>query len=131
MRNLKLTVAYDGTNYAGWQTQKNAPTVQEAIEKVLERILQQKIRLIGSSRTDAGAHAVGQAANFICRGGFETRPQFLSLRPVGSRLHQARGCSGLLIGREQAHGTEERPVDSCLQIACAGRQGWRSLGHTF
>ncbi len=63
-KNFKLTIAYDGTNYAGWQTQKNAPTVQETIEKVLQRILQQKIGLTGASRTDAGAHAVGQVANF-------------------------------------------------------------------
>ncbi len=67
-QNFRLTIAYDGTNYAGWQTQKNAPTVQETIEKVLERILQQKIRLTGASRTDSGAHAVGQTANFIIRG---------------------------------------------------------------
>lgn len=72
-QNFKLTIAYDGTNYAGWQTQKNAPTVQETIEKVLERILQQKVHLTGASRTDSGAHAVGQTANFICRGGFETK----------------------------------------------------------
>ena len=68
MQNLKLTIAYDGTNYAGWQIQKNAPTVQETIEKVLHRILQEKVRLTGASRTDAGAHAIGQAANFTIRG---------------------------------------------------------------
>ena len=87
MQNLKLTIAYDGTHYAGWQRQKNAPSVQETIEKVLERILRQKIRLIGASRTDAGAHAVGQAANFKCRGGFKTRPYVKIL---------LRGLNGLL-----------------------------------
>jgi tRNA pseudouridine38-40 synthase len=63
-QNFKLTIAYDGTNYAGWQRQKNAPTIQETIEKVLYRILQQEIRLTGASRTDAGAHAIGQVSNF-------------------------------------------------------------------
>lgn len=64
MRNFKLTIAYDGTAYGGWQTQKNAPTIQETIERILHRILQEKIRLIGASRTDAGTHALGQVAHF-------------------------------------------------------------------
>lgn len=93
LQNFRLTIAYDGTNYAGWQTQKNAPTVQETIEKILQRILQQKIRLIGASRTDSGAHAVGQAANFVCRG----RPLCLPknrARPYTEIL--LRGLNGLL-----------------------------------
>ena len=64
MQNFKMTLAYDGTGYAGWQSQKNAPTVQETIEKVLHRILQEDVCLIGASRTDAGVHALGQVANF-------------------------------------------------------------------
>lgn len=63
MRNLKLTIAYDGTNYAGWQVQK-LKTVQETIEKALEKILQEKVKLIASGRTDSGVHALGQVANF-------------------------------------------------------------------
>lgn len=72
MRNLKLTIEYDGTNYAGWQiqirkdakTQRHPPTIQGTIEKVLSKILQEKIKLIGSGRTDAGVHALCQVANF-------------------------------------------------------------------
>ena len=63
-RNFRLIIAYDGTNYAGWQRQENAPTVQEAIEKVLQRVLREKISLAGASRTDAGTHALGQVAHF-------------------------------------------------------------------
>jgi len=65
MRNIKLTIEYDGTNYRGWQRQKNTHlTLQESIENTLEQILRKKVRLTGSGRTDAGVHARGQVANF-------------------------------------------------------------------
>ncbi len=71
MRNIKLTLEYDGTNYVGWQTQLAKGkwqianrTVQETIEKALKKILVEKVYLIGSGRTDSGAHALGQVANF-------------------------------------------------------------------
>jgi len=65
MRNIRLTIEYKGTNYAGWQCQKSkVKTIQEAIENILQKILQEKIRLIASGRTDAGVHAQAQVANF-------------------------------------------------------------------
>ncbi|MCM8795261.1 MAG: tRNA pseudouridine(38-40) synthase TruA [Candidatus Omnitrophica bacterium] len=66
MRNLKLEIEYDGTNYCGWQVQKRAkkPSIQEVIEKTLHKIIQEKVKLIGSGRTDSGVHALGQVANF-------------------------------------------------------------------
>ena len=68
--NIKLTIAYDGTRYAGWQIQKNAKTVQEEIEKALKKILKEKVRLIASGRTDSGVHAKCQAANFKTKKNF-------------------------------------------------------------
>ena len=64
MFNYKITIQYDGTQYAGWQIQENATTVQEVISESIENILQEKINLIGAGRTDAGVHALGQVANF-------------------------------------------------------------------
>ncbi|MCA9406321.1 MAG: tRNA pseudouridine(38-40) synthase TruA [Candidatus Omnitrophica bacterium] len=65
MRNIKLTIEYDGTAFQGWQVQPgNRRTVQGVIEKALHKIFKQKIRLIGSGRTDSGVHARGQVANF-------------------------------------------------------------------
>lgn len=64
MRTFKLTLAYDGTDYAGWQTQVDQSTVQSALEAVLERITGESIRTIASGRTDAGVHALGQVVCF-------------------------------------------------------------------
>lgn len=64
MPNYKLIIQYDGTNYAGWQIQKNAVTVQQKITDAIEIITKEKINLIGSGRTDTGVHALGQVANF-------------------------------------------------------------------
>ncbi|MFH0935300.1 MAG: tRNA pseudouridine(38-40) synthase TruA [Candidatus Omnitrophota bacterium] len=63
-RNLKLEIEYDGTNYAGWQVQNSNKTIQSVIEKTLQRILQEKVHLIVSGRTDSGTHALAQVANF-------------------------------------------------------------------
>jgi tRNA pseudouridine38-40 synthase len=64
MPNIKLTIEYDGTNFAGWQRQKNGRSVQEEIEHALSRLTQQTVTITGAGRTDAGVHARGQAANF-------------------------------------------------------------------
>lgn len=64
VRNIKLKIAYDGTNYHGWQTQLNGPTIQETIERAISITMKQKINLTGSGRTDSGVHAFGQVANF-------------------------------------------------------------------
>jgi len=61
---LKLTIAYDGTRFGGWQIQPNADTIQERIEGALGEVAKEKIRLHGSGRTDAGVHALGQVAHF-------------------------------------------------------------------
>ncbi|MCE2415482.1 tRNA pseudouridine(38-40) synthase TruA [Candidatus Poribacteria bacterium] len=64
MRNIKLVLEYDGTNYHGWQTQPNLPTVQDTIEESLAKLTKTPIRIIGAGRTDTGVHAEGQVANF-------------------------------------------------------------------
>lgn len=64
MKRIKLVVAYDGTNYCGWQKQPNAVTVEEVINKQLSQLLGEDIEVIGSSRTDSGVHALGNVAVF-------------------------------------------------------------------
>ncbi|MFY9213741.1 MAG: tRNA pseudouridine(38-40) synthase TruA [Tissierellaceae bacterium] len=65
MRNIKITIEYDGTNYSGWQRQENALTIQEVLETALEMATGEMVRVIGSGRTDARVHARGQVANFF------------------------------------------------------------------
>ena len=65
MRNIKLTIEYDGTSYGGWQKQKNNRTIQQCIEEAIKLLTGEDVELIGSSRTDAGVHAKGMVANFI------------------------------------------------------------------
>lgn len=64
VRNIKLTLEYDGTDWHGWQVQQNAPTIQGELEKALAKITSESIRVTGASRTDAGVHAKGQVCNF-------------------------------------------------------------------
>jgi len=64
MRYFKLTIAYDGTDFHGWQMQANKPTIQGEIVSVLRRLTQEHILLHGAGRTDAGVHALGQLGSF-------------------------------------------------------------------
>ena len=64
MRNIKLTIEYDGKDFNGWQKQPNKLNIQGEIERAIETITGEKVDLIGSGRTDAGVSALGQVANF-------------------------------------------------------------------
>lgn len=64
MRRIKLTVAYDGTDYCGWQIQPNGITVEAVLNRALSRLTREELRVIGASRTDAGVHARGNIAVF-------------------------------------------------------------------
>ena len=64
MRRIRLVVAYDGTNYSGWQMQKNATTIESELAGALRNLLGKEVPLIGASRTDAGVHAMGNIAVF-------------------------------------------------------------------
>jgi tRNA pseudouridine38-40 synthase len=79
MRTLKLTLAYDGTDFHGWQTQLNRRTVQQTLTEVLQKITGERISVHASGRTDAGVHAAGQVVSFDT----STR---LDLRTLGRAL---------------------------------------------
>ena len=64
VRNIKLIIAYNGKNYAGWQIQDNDRTIQGVIEEALKKIHKHEIKIIGAGRTDSGVHALGQVAHF-------------------------------------------------------------------
>lgn len=79
IRNIKLTIQYDGTHYAGWQFQKNAKTIQEAISGAIAKITGRKVSLIGSGRTDSGVHAKAQVANFKTRSAIPLKKMQMAL----------------------------------------------------
>lgn len=64
MRRVRLIVAYDGTNYCGWQIQPNGITVEEVLNREISRLTKEDIHIIGASRTDSGVHALGNVAVF-------------------------------------------------------------------
>ena len=64
MRNIRLTLAYDGTHYVGWQIQPNGPSIQAAVQSAIERLTGETVTVLAAGRTDSGVHALGQVANF-------------------------------------------------------------------
>jgi tRNA pseudouridine38-40 synthase len=126
-RNICLQVAYDGTDFHGWQTQPGQRTLQGLLEEVIQRTVRHPIELIGSGRTDAGVHAAGQVCNFrtscelacdrlrhslgshlaedvaICHV-CEVRPEFHATRSAESKLYQYR-----------IYNTPHRPVERFVQ----------------
>jgi len=97
LRNIKLILEYDGTEYHGWQVQPELRTIQGTIEESLERLLQEKVALVSAGRTDAGVHALRQTANFRTR----------SDRPV-ARIES--GLNGLLPDDFAIREVEEVPL---------------------
>jgi len=64
MKNIKLTIAYQGTAYSGWQVQKNAVSIESKLMEAIQAVIGEDVKVYGSGRTDAGVHAEGQIANF-------------------------------------------------------------------
>jgi tRNA pseudouridine38-40 synthase len=90
MRNIKLIIEYDGTDFLGWQIQKEGRTVQQVIKDVLEKLMNGSVNLIGAGRTDSGVHARGQVANFITQSDRELRiikRALNDLLPEDIRIH--------------------------------------------
>ena len=78
MNNYLLKIEYDGSQFVGWQIQKNGISVQEIIEKKLKKILKTKIKLTGSGRTDKGVHARAQFANFKIKKKIDNKIEFIN-----------------------------------------------------
>ena len=77
MKRVKLVVAYDGTNYCGWQVQINGITVEEVLNKTLSELCHENIKVIGASRTDSGVHAWGMWRYLILNQGYQGRKVFI------------------------------------------------------
>ena len=106
-KRILLTISYDGTAYSGWQFQENGPSIQEEMEKALEKALGGFVRVTGASRTDAGVHALGQRAHFdACSGIPPEKYPFVLNRflPRDIRVTAARQVPGDFHARFDAAG---------------------------
>lgn len=97
MHNIRLKIAYDGTNYLGWQKTKEGPSIEETLQLTLEQILQESIILQAASRTDAGVHAHGQVVNFL------TSKANLELARLKTSLNQLLPKDIVIIDASEAH----------------------------
>ena len=79
---IKLTVSYDGTNYCGWQRQKNGLTVQQVLEEAVEKLTGKKATVTGSGRTDSGVHAKAQVAHFLTDATIPAEKFYLALNAL-------------------------------------------------
>ena len=77
MFNYLIKIEYEGTNFVGWQSQKNGKSIQDSIEKALKKVLGSKIKIIGAGRTDKGVHAYSQVANFKLKKKIDNKKIFL------------------------------------------------------
>jgi tRNA pseudouridine38-40 synthase len=77
MFNYLIKIEYEGTNFVGWQSQKNGKSIQDSIEKSLKKVLKAKIRITGAGRTDKGVHAYSQFANFKLKKKIDNKKIFL------------------------------------------------------
>ena len=77
MINYLIKIEYDGTNFVGWQSQKNGKSIQDSIEKTLKKILGTKIKIVGAGRTDKGVQAYSQVANFKLKTKIDNKKIFL------------------------------------------------------
>lgn len=89
MRHFKLIIAYDGTDFHGWQMQSAKPTIQGELVRILNRLTQENVQVHGAGRTDAGVHALGQVASFRTQTGFsatEFQRALNALLPAAIRI---------------------------------------------
>ena len=111
MNRYRITVSYDGTNYAGWQVQPSDPTVQQAIQKALTKLSGESAKIHGSGRTDQGVHAVGQVAHFDILRKLPVRAIRDGLNyylPDDIRIMQAKSVSSTFHARRSAVSKEYR-----------------------
>jgi len=107
MRYFKLTIAYDGTDFHGWQAQSSKPTIQGEIVGVLRQLTQEKILLQGTGRTDAGVHALGQIASFRTQSGLSAgdfHRALNALLPPSIRIVKAEEVGPTFSARFSARG---------------------------
>ena len=117
MKNILLTVAYDGTDFSGWQRQPQRRTVQGELERILSELCRRDIIINGTSRTDAGVHALGQRASF--QGDFGIPPERIA-RAANNLLSAGRGRGG--VGDVRILSAAQVPLDFHARFSAKGKR---------
>jgi len=120
--HLLLTIEFDGTNYAGWQRQKNAFTVQEALEDAIKTATGKECGVVGAGRTDAGVHAYGQCAHFDIETTIPPEKMAFALNlvlPEDIRVKESRQVRDDFHARKNARAKHYRYCIYCAEQACA------------
>ncbi len=136
---IKLTIAYDGTAYEGWQAQKVGTGVQEKVEAALGKLFPSRPRVHSSSRTDAGVHALGMVVHLEAPGAELKMPmrklalalnawlpadiRVLSAARVRADFHARFGATGQRVPVFCLESPGDEPVDSAHRLACDARLG--------
>ena len=94
MKRIKMTVAYDGTGYCGWQLQPNGVTIEEILNGTLSELLKEPVCVIGASRTDSGVHALGNVAVFDTESRIPGRKALLCGEPEAAGGYPGAGVGG-------------------------------------
>ena len=117
-KNYLLTIEYDGSRFHGWQEQPGLRTVQGELQDALSKVLGEEITVAGTSRTDAGVHALGQCCSFMGDFGIPTEKIMLA---VNNMLSSGRTGGGTMPGDIRIIGCREMPLDFHPRFDCRGK----------
>jgi tRNA pseudouridine38-40 synthase len=124
MRNLKITLAYDGSEFSGWQVQPGLATIQGTLASAIGRLTGEKVLPQGSGRTDAGVHALEQVASFTTDSNIPVanwQKALNDILPVAIRMKDVSGVGG--ISRAEV-GARKTTAIGCIAAGCV-RRSWR------
>lgn len=129
MKNVLLTIAYDGTDFCGWQKQPGQRSVQGEVERVLSIVCAQPVQINGTSRTDAGVHAYGQRASFTSEFGIPTEK--IPMVANGIFASAVSGKSRKTCGDVAILAAEEVPLDFHARFAALGKKYIYKINHAL
>ncbi len=127
IRRIKMVLAYDGTSFSGWQYQPDTPTVQETLERAIERVVQHPVRVVAAGRTDTGVHALGQVVHFKTESHLTTaimKRAFNAHLPWSIRVRQVREAPRSFHARFSASSRVYRYFLSPFSLPFLHRYSW-------
>jgi tRNA pseudouridine38-40 synthase len=114
MRNISLTLAYDGTNYHGWQWQPAVVTVEQKVREALQKILDHETKVYAGARTDSGVHAMDQVINFITEKGIALQNLSRGLNSLLPRDIRVMGAREVDDGFHARHSARSKTYVYCI-----------------